>query len=57
LSDSQGNNLGSAWTTALAGSYVCVQISGSYSFAAPKLLNLPSTVTVSVKSVKRSEGN
>ena len=57
LSDNLGDNLGTAWTTAQAGQYVCVQITGTYSFAAFSWLGLPSTMHVSVQSVQCSEGN
>ena len=55
-SDALGNNLGT-WTSAQAGQYVCVQITGSYSFTAPQLLGLPSTLSQTFQSVKVSEGN
>lgn len=55
-SDSRGNNLG-AWTSAQAGEYVCVQITGTYQFVTPRLLFLPTSKAVSFKAVKRSEGN
>jgi Flp pilus assembly protein TadG len=56
LSDSVGTNLGT-WTSAQAGQYICVQITGTYSFIAPKLIFLPTTVATTVQAVKRSEGN
>jgi Flp pilus assembly protein TadG len=56
LSDALGNNLGT-WTNAQAGQYVCVQITGSYSFMLPQLLGLPSSITQTFQSVKQSEGN
>jgi Flp pilus assembly protein TadG len=56
LSDALGNNLGT-WTNAQAGQYVCVQITGTYSFMLPKLLGLPSSITQTFQSVKQSEGN
>ena len=37
LSDAVGNNLGT-WTNAQAGQYVCVQITGSYSFILPQVV-------------------
>jgi Flp pilus assembly protein TadG len=55
-SDSKGNNLG-AWTGATAGQCVCVQITGNFVFTATKLLSANASVPVSVKAVKRSEGN
>lgn len=56
LSDSKGTNLGT-WTAANAGQYICVEVTGVYQFTLPRLLLLPSTMSLSVKSVKRSEGN
>ena len=55
-SDALGNNLGT-WTGAQAGQYVCVQITGTYSFMLPTLLGLPSTLSQTFQSVKISEGN
>jgi Flp pilus assembly protein TadG len=55
-SDQNGNNLGT-WTSASAGECVCVQITGTYQFAVPKLLNLPSSVNLTFESVMYSEGN
>lgn len=55
-SDSVGNNLGT-WTDAQAGQFVSVEISGTYQFAAPRLLKLPSSMSTRFKAVKRSEGN
>lgn len=49
-------NLGS-WNDAAAGEGICVRISGTYHFIVPSLLYLPSTRTVSIQSVMRSEGN
>ncbi len=56
LSDSLGNNLGT-WTDAQAGQSVCVEISGTFQFAAPSLLSLPASVNATFKAVSRSEGN
>ncbi len=57
LSDSAGNNLGT-WTNAQAGQYVCVQITGTYSFLVPWWwFGLPSSVAQTYRSVKPSEGN
>jgi Flp pilus assembly protein TadG len=56
LSDAVGNNLGT-WTNAQAGQYVCVQITGTYTFMLPQLLGLPSSMTQTYRSVKPSEGN
>lgn len=55
-SDVQGNDLG-AWTDAAAGESICVRVSGTYNFLIPRLLFLPSTRTVTVQSIMRSEGN
>jgi Flp pilus assembly protein TadG len=54
--DSLGNNIGT-WTNAAAGEGICVRISGTYNFVLPQLLRLPSTKTVTIQSVMRSEGN
>ena len=56
LSDSLGNNQGT-WSDAAAGQFVCVQISGTYKFAAPSLLSFPASMSATFKAVKRSEGN
>lgn len=56
LSDAVGNNLGT-WTNAQTGQYVCVQITGNYSFLQATLLGFTAHVPVSFKSVKASEGN
>jgi Flp pilus assembly protein TadG len=55
-SDALGNNLGT-WTSAQAGQYVCVQITGTYQFMLPKLLLLPSTIAQTFQCVRLSEGN
>ncbi len=56
LSDAVGNNLGT-WTNAQAGQYVCVQITGSYSFILPQWFSLPTSIRQTFQSVKQSEGN
>jgi Flp pilus assembly protein TadG len=56
LSDSVGTNLGT-WTNAAAGQYVCVQLSGSYTFVPTSFLGLPATTTKTFTAVRRSEGN
>ena len=56
LSDAAGNNLGT-WTNAAAGQYVCVKITGTYSFVLPKWFGLPSSINSTFQSVKQSEGN
>ena len=56
LSDSVGNNLGT-WTNAGVGQYVCVQLTGTYTFIPTTFLGLPSTSTKTFTCVRRSEGN
>lgn len=56
LSDALGNNLGT-WTGAGPGQYVCVQLTGTYSFMTPTLLGLPATKAMTISVVKLSEGN
>ena len=57
LSDGLGNNLGT-WTNAQAGQYVCVQITGTYTFSLPtKMLCLPASMPMTFQAVRRSEGN
>jgi Flp pilus assembly protein TadG len=55
-SDQSGNNVGT-WTSAEAGEYVCVQITGTYTFSVPKMLSLPSSMSMTFQSVMGSEGN
>ena len=55
-SNAVGNNLGT-WTSAQADQYVCVRITGTYSFMLPQLFGLPSTLSQTFRSVKVSEGN
>jgi Flp pilus assembly protein TadG len=55
-SDAMGNNLG-VWTGAQTGTFVCVQITGNYSFLQATLLGFSTSIPVSFKSVKASEGN
>lgn len=55
-SDSAGTNQGT-WTNAAAGDFVCVQITGTYQFCVPRLFSLPTTITLTVQAVRRSEGN
>jgi Flp pilus assembly protein TadG len=55
-SDNAGNNLGT-WSSTSAGGYVGVQITGTYQFALPNLLFLPSTTTLTFKAVALCEGN
>lgn len=56
LSDSLGNNVGT-WTSATAGQFVCVKITGTYNFAVNSLLSLPSSVPLTFQSVVLCEGN
>ena len=56
LSDALGNNLGT-WTGAQTGQYVCVQMTGNYTFLQATLLGFNASIPVSFKSVKASEGN
>jgi hypothetical protein len=55
-SDALGNNLGT-WTGAQTGTYVCVKITGNYTFMQSTLLGFSAHVPVSFMSVKASEGN
>jgi Flp pilus assembly protein TadG len=56
-SDSTGNYLGT-WNSAQPGQFICVEITGTFSFMIPTFLKLPySSMSTSFKSVKRSEGN
>ncbi len=55
-SDQYGNNIGT-WTSAEAGQYICVQITGTYQFNVPNLLYLPSTQSMTFQAVTYSEGN
>jgi len=57
LSDSSGtSNLG-AFTNAGPGQYVCVKLTGTYTFVPTSFLGLPSTSTQTFTAVRRSEGN
>jgi Flp pilus assembly protein TadG len=56
VADSAGNNPG-RFTYAAAGSYVCVKLTGTYTFVPTTLLGLPSTSTRTFMAVRRSEGN
>lgn len=55
-SDANGNNIG-AWTTADSGDSICVQIAGQFQWITPRLLRLPATTPLQVRSVMRSESN
>jgi Flp pilus assembly protein TadG len=52
--DSVGNNLGS-WSTVQPGQHLCVRISGEYSVIMRTLLFMPSSMSVQVQAVVRSE--
>jgi Flp pilus assembly protein TadG len=56
LSDSLGNNLGT-WTNAQTGQSICVRVTGNFDFLVPALLYLPSTKSLDVRAVMRTEGN
>jgi Flp pilus assembly protein TadG len=56
VADSAGNNPG-LFTYAAAGSYVCVKLTGAYTFIPTTFLGLPSTSTKTFMAVRRSEGN
>jgi Flp pilus assembly protein TadG len=56
IADSYGNNPGS-FTNAAAGQYVCVKLTGTYTFVLTSCLGLPSTSTQTFTAVRRSEGN
>lgn len=55
-SDSLGNNLGT-WTSAAAGQYVCVKITGNFLTAMPTFLFMPSSLPINAQSVMACEGN
>jgi Flp pilus assembly protein TadG len=48
---------GSAWNDAPFGGAIRVRVSGTYSFIIPSLLNLPSTLPISISSMMSSEAN
>ena len=56
VADSAGNNPG-LFTYAGVGQYVCVQLTGTYTFVPAYMLGLPSTSTETFTSVRRSEAN
>ena len=56
VADSAGNNPG-LFTNAGVGQYVCVQLTGTYSFMPTKFLGLPSTMVQTFTTVRRSEAN
>ncbi len=56
VADSAGNNPG-LFTYATPGSYVCVKLTGTFTFVPSTFLKLPSTYTPTFMAVRRSEGN
>ncbi len=56
LTDSAGNNPGQ-FIYAAAGNYVCVKMTGTYTFVPSTFVKLPSTYTPTFMAVRRSEGN
>ena len=56
VADNAGNNPG-LFTNAGVGQYVCVQLTGTYTFVRPAFLGLPSTTTMTFTTVRRSEAN
>ena len=56
VADSAGNNPG-LFSNAGVGQYVCVQLTGSYTFVPAQYLGLPSTMTKTFTTVRRSEAN
>lgn len=56
VADSAGNNPG-LFTYAGIGQYVCVKLTGTYTFVPAAWLALPTTRTVTFSTVRRSEAN
>ncbi len=56
VADSAGNNPG-LFTNAGVGQYICVKLTGTYTFVPSKYLGLPSTSTLTFTTVRRSEAN
>jgi Flp pilus assembly protein TadG len=56
VADSAGNNPG-LFTNASVGQYICVQLTGTYTFVPSTFLGLPSTATETFTCVRRSEAN
>ena len=56
VADSAGNNPG-LFTYASAGSFICVKLTGTFTFVPSTFLKLPSTYTPTFMAVRRSEGN
>ena len=56
VADSAGNNHG-LFSNAGVGQYVCVQLTGTYTFIPAAMLGLPTTRTETFTTVRRSEAN
>jgi len=56
IADSVGNNPGQ-FIYASVGQYICVQLTGTYTFVPSTFLGLPSTATETFTCVRRSEAN
>jgi Flp pilus assembly protein TadG len=56
VADSAGNNPG-LFTNAGVGQYICVKLTGTYTFIPASMLGLPSTKTETFITVRRSEAN
>ncbi|MGO9114552.1 MAG: TadE family protein [Thermoguttaceae bacterium] len=56
IADSAGNNPG-LFTYASVGQYICVKLTGTYTFVPATMLGLPTTKTETFITVRRSEAN
>jgi len=56
IADSAGNNPGQ-FVYASVGQYICVKLTGTYTFVPSTMLGLPSTSTETFTCVRRSEAN
>ncbi len=56
VADSAGNNPG-LFSNAGVGQYICVKLTGTYTFVPTTILGLPSTKTETFTTVRRSEAN
>ena len=56
IADSAGNNPG-LFTYASVGQYICVKLTGTYTFVPAAMLGLPTTKTETFMTVRRSEAN
>jgi len=56
IADSAGNNPG-LFTYASVGQYICVKLTGTYTFIPATMLGLPTTKTETFITVRRSEAN